>query len=118
MKFLTLIVAVTLLTACQLVRPFGDATTYKPYTVSSHPGLDGRYHCMRSALGAEGYEVEYIFPERDTPNFFDISEGNRLIAQVDMTHTTGANFLDITLISGSKQTNEELGRVIAPCVSR
>ncbi|CZX73492.1 MULTISPECIES: hypothetical protein [Enterobacter cloacae complex] len=118
MKFLTVIVAITLLTACQLVRPFGDATTYKPFTVSAHPGLEGRYHCMRSTLDAEGYEVEYISPERDTPNFFDISREHRLIAQVDMYHTTGANFLDITLISGSKQANEDLARVIAHCVSR
>lgn len=89
MKFLTLIVAITLLTACQLVRPFGKATTYKPFTVSPHPGLEGRYHCMRSALDAEGYEVEYIFPERDTPNFFDISRGSRLIASRYVSYHRG-----------------------------
>ncbi|WP_368533327.1 hypothetical protein [Enterobacter hormaechei] len=118
MKLLTVIVAITLLTACQMVRPFGEATTYKPFTVSAHPGLEGRYRCMRSALDAEGYKVEYIFPESDTPNFFDISRGSRLIAQVDMSHITGANYLDITLISGSKKTNDELAHVIARCVSR
>ncbi|HBL4974223.1 TPA: hypothetical protein ACGSTA_001600 [Enterobacter cloacae] len=116
MKILSVMVAVVLLTACQLVRPFGEATTYQPFTVSAHPGLDGRYHCMRSALVADGYDVELIFPERDTPNFFDIAKGDRLIAQIDMSHTTGANFIDITLISGAKQTNEKLARVLTPCV--
>lgn len=97
MKFLTLIVAITLLTACQLVRPFGKATTYKPFTVSPHPGLEGRYHCMRSALDAEGYEVEYIFPERDTPNFFDISRGSRLIAQSICLIPPGQTFWTLRL---------------------
>lgn len=117
MKFISLLVAVVLLSACQAIRPFGDATTYKSFTVSSRPGLDARYHCMRSALNAEGYTVEFIFPERDTPNFFDISRGGKLIAQVDMYHSTGANSTDITLISGLKQTNEAIARAIEPCVS-
>lgn len=117
MRFFSLLVAVVLLSACQVIRPFGDATTYKSFFASSRPGLDARYHCMRSALSAEGYSVELIFPERDTPNFFDVSRDNKLIARLEMYQLTGENSIDITLSSGLKQTNEAIARAIEPCVS-
>jgi len=118
MRIIGLAVLAGSLAACSYIHPFGDATTYQSYSVSSHPGLVGRYHCLRNALSAEGYDVEVIFPEADTPNFFDITQGQERIAQVDMYHVSGARTMDITLIAGAKATLATLDGIMQPCVRR
>lgn len=118
MKFIGIILAASLLAACGLIHPFGDATVYEPYSVSARPGVVWRYECIREALEARGYDVESIFPEQDSPNFFDISRDGQRIARVDMSGRKGDRTMAITLIAGSKAVNEALGRIIAPCVQR
>lgn len=118
MKILGLIALAVILTACGYIHPFGDATVYQVYSVSSHPGLVGRYHCMRDVLSAEGYGVEVIFPEADTPNFFDISKAQQRIAQVDMYHVRGAGEISITLSAGAKRDLRTLDSIMQPCVRR
>ena len=118
MRIFGLVLVATILAACSYIHPFGEATKYQSYSVSSHPGLVGRYDCIRNVLSAEGYGVETIFPERDTPNFFDITKGQERIAQVDMYHVTGARTMDITLIAGAKTTLRRLDDIMQPCVRR
>lgn len=118
MKIIGVTVLAGLLVACSYIHPFGDATEYQSYSVSSHPGLVGRYHCIRNVLSSEGYGVEVIFPQADTPNFFDITKGQERIAQVDMYHVTGARTMDITLIAGAKTTLRTLDGIMQPCVRR
>lgn len=116
MKIIGLIALAGILMACSVIHPFGDATVYQVYSVSSHPGLVGRYHCMREALSAEGYGVEVIYPEADTPNFFDISKAQQRIAQVDMYHVRGSEEINITLIAGAKTDLRTLDDIMQPCV--
>lgn len=116
MRFLILFTLATILAACSVLHPFGNATDYRPWYVSSPPGLQARYDCLRETLSGAGYEVELITPARDTPNVFDISKGGERISQADMTHHKGERMIAITLISGSKRTNEALGQVIKRCV--
>ncbi|HBD82161.1 MAG TPA: hypothetical protein DC039_16310 [Leclercia adecarboxylata] len=118
MRIFGLVLVATILAACSYIHPFGEATKYQSYSVSSHPGLVGRYDCIRNVLSVEGYGVETIFPERDTPNFFDITKGKQRIAQVDMYHVSGARMIDITLIAGAKTTLKSLDGILQPCVSR
>ena len=118
MRIISLVVLAGVLAACSYIHPFGDATKYLPYSVSSHPGLVGRYDCMRDLLSAQGYGVEMIFPEADTPNFFDITKRQQRIAQVDMYHVTGARTMSITLIAGARTTLTTLDGIIQPCVRR
>ncbi|WP_347115824.1 hypothetical protein AAHB66_08175 [Leclercia sp. S52] len=41
MKIIGVAVLAGLLAACSYIHPFGDATEYQSYSVSSHPGLGG-----------------------------------------------------------------------------
>lgn len=117
MRFVCLIVFATILTACGVLRPFGNSAVYQSYYASAQTGLEGHYICMRNLLNAAGYDVETIIPERDSPNFFDIEKGGELIAQIDMYQLTGEKGISITLIAGSKQTSADIDRTIASCVN-
>jgi len=116
MRIIGLVVLASILAACSYIHPFGDATVYQVYSVSPHPQLVGRYHCIRNALAAEGYGVEAIDPEVDTPNIFDITKGQQRIAQVDMYLVSGARDMSITVSAGAKTTLTMLDGIMQPCV--